>query len=109
MQIAFLALVSGAGPCHRPWVKRAACPYEAGPKLAFSACSLVLIRPWTAQLVLALGMMVNSPLIVRLPPSVVWPLVPLMANRALEMLCLLLGFITPVVSPLVCSQLIFVC
>ncbi|CAK0783305.1 hypothetical protein CVIRNUC_006504 [Coccomyxa viridis] len=44
--------------------------------------------------------MVNSPLIVRLPPSVVWPLVLLMANRALEMLCLLLGFVTPLFSVL---------
>ena len=34
-------------------------------------------------------------------------LVPLMANRALEMLCLLLGFITPLVNPSVCPQLIF--
>lgn len=98
MYIACMALIPEAVRCHRAQVKAASCPHQAEPKKAFSACSPPLIRQWTAQLVLALGMMVNSPLIVRLPPSVVWPLVPLMANRALEMLCLLLGFVTPLVS-----------
>lgn len=43
-------------------------------------------------------MVVNSPLIARLPASLVWPLIPLVANRALEMMGLLLGFITPLVG-----------
>ena len=98
MCIACMALIPEAVRCHRAQVKAASCPHQPEPKKAFSARSPPLIRQWTAQLVLALGMMVNSPLIVRLPPSVVWPLVPLMANRALEMLCLLLGFVTPLVS-----------
>ncbi len=49
------------------------------------------------QLVLALGMMVNSPITAQLPASVLWPLIPLMANRVLEALCFLLGYITPLV------------
>jgi len=51
------------------------------------------------QLVLALAMMVNSPLVARLPASLIWPLVPLMANRVLETTSILLGFITPPVWP----------
>ncbi|CAL5220776.1 g2842 [Coccomyxa viridis] len=50
------------------------------------------------QLVLALGMMVNSPITAQLPASLLWPLVPLMANRVLEALCFLLGYITPLFS-----------
>ena len=49
------------------------------------------------QLVLALGMMVNSPMTARLPASLLWPLAPLMANRVLETVSFLLGFITPLV------------
>ena len=49
------------------------------------------------QLVLALGMMVNSPITAQLPASLLWPLIPLMANRVLEALCFLLGYITPLV------------